>query len=360
MRGGRLGLIAGAVILIAVPVAWFLWAFEPVERTVEVGPQGPARVNRYLAAERYLTARGLPTTSSMAVGKLPDLHTAIVWLAGPGRDEDRLKALEVWVRRGGHLIWVPDRLAMDDEQRKNLPPWLSSSFTPEEARRDLQKLQQKKAELAQPATATDLAAAATPSSVPGWRHRKMDAGLLTLALLPTWFDNKHIGHGDHAAQLWALLEGERSPKHALFVVWPHAPSLLDLIWRHGWPTIVALFILLLAWARRASRRFGPPLAGPSATRRSLLEHVVASGRLLWRLGHRQQLLDRSRSLLLRDLGARLPAVLDLPADERDAAIAAAMEEPLAGVQLALQPPNPLNGRTFVEAMKAIDSLRRKG
>lgn len=353
MRRSRIALGAGAALLLAAPVLWFLSTHDRAERTVRVGPKAPARLNRYLAAERFLTRMGLPTRSAMALTQMPDTDTTLVWLAGPGQRPERMDSLRAWCRRGGHLVWAWDRRSGGGDRReaRTPPPWLEGNEDAEEA------------VLNDPAVSTDLAVsthlagAASDTTAPYWRTRRLGTGLVTVVTSPLWFDNDHIGLDKNASHLWAAVQGAHRRERALLVVWPDAPNLLALLWRHGWPLWLSLAGLIAAWGWRASRSFGPPLAAALPIRRSLLEHIGASGFMLWRIGQKERLLDSARTLLLTDLAARLPATFELPAAERDAAIAEASSLPVHTVRAAMHTPRPIEKRNFINAMRAIDQLR---
>ncbi|HYU34169.1 MAG TPA: DUF4350 domain-containing protein, partial [Thermoanaerobaculia bacterium] len=102
--------IAGG-ILAALALAWFFTHFERVEEEVEVGYQGAARTNPFLAAERLFTRLGAPArTLAAGPATLPPADHALL-LVSPARSlsaESFAKILD-WVRQGGRLL-----VALDD------------------------------------------------------------------------------------------------------------------------------------------------------------------------------------------------------------------------------------------------------
>jgi hypothetical protein len=84
------------------------------------------------------------------------------------------------------------------------------------------------------------------------------------------------------------------------------------VWKNYQKAVIALAALLalLFWA--SVRRFGPVLPDPAPARRSLMEHINASGAWLWKAkGGRQVLIDAARADLQATLQRRAPALLRL-------------------------------------------------
>jgi len=136
------------------------------------------------------------------------------------------------------------------------------------------------------------------------------------------------------------------------------PSLAALLARHAWPALASGGVLLLAWLRFASARFGPLLPEPSRDRRRLLEHVEAAGVFLWRQGEREALLSSTRRALLARIHLREPSWEKLPRAElvRRAAAAAELDPP--AVARALYGPAPADAQGFVQSSQILETVRR--
>src|SRR5690606_28161043 len=110
VRGVRTRVLAAlAVLALAVlGTAWFLATFERVPVKMRVGPSGEARINPFLAAQRFAGRMG---AHPRALRSLPELDA----LAAPGflvlprarqaLGRERLLRILGWVEgSGGHLL----------------------------------------------------------------------------------------------------------------------------------------------------------------------------------------------------------------------------------------------------------------
>lgn len=126
------------------------------------------------------------------------------------------------------------------------------------------------------------------------------------------FRNEALRHHDHGALLLGLARLNGAHKHVTIVKSRTIVPWYSLLWMHYHMLIVALAALLalLFWA--SVRRFGPLLPDPAPERRSLMEHIDASGAWLWKAnGGRQVLIDAARADLRATLQQRAPALLRL-------------------------------------------------
>ncbi|MCW4455954.1 DUF4350 domain-containing protein [Flavobacterium sp. MXW15] len=116
------------------------------------------------------------------------------------------------------------------------------------------------------------------------------------------------------------------------------PSLWHTVLRQGWPAWLPLLLALLAWLWARSQRFGPLLPSPREERRSLLEHVRASGEHLLRYGKSPLLYEAVRRAFLARLQRRAPMAAALSGDAQVHAIAERLQWPHSRVREALQAP----------------------
>ena len=114
-----------------------------------------------------------------------------------------------------------------------------------------------------------------------------------VTLLPSlrFLRNGTIADLDDAELAWRL-SSERGP--ILLYVRLQSAGLLDWIQRDAWPAFAAAALLLVLWLLRIIPRFGPLEPDAAPPRRSLLEHLAASGRFLWSRGASAPLLDAVR------------------------------------------------------------------
>jgi hypothetical protein len=137
-----------------------------------------------------------------------------------------------------------------------------------------------------------------------------------------------------------------------------SPSLLALLVRHAWPVLVSLGLLVGAWAWRAASRTGPVLAGALPPRRALLEHVRASGELLWRLEQREALLAGLREAVQRRLARRHPGWRGLPPRQQQQRLAELAGVPGGLLAAALEGAAPADEAGFVRTVRQLDRVWR--
>jgi len=95
------------------------------------------------------------------------------------------------------------------------------------------------------------------------------------------FELQGLGYYDHAELLLALIKLNPKNQAVTIVQRLKIPTWYELLW-NAFPIALCLLgasILLLFW--RALRRFGPLLPETNWERRSLMEHIEASGRWAW-------------------------------------------------------------------------------
>lgn len=85
--------------------------YERYEETVDTGWTTEARLNPYLAGQRYLEALGMVVESSDSLERIASLDdVGTVFISGSSRvlTERKTDALMAWVEAGGHVILAPD------------------------------------------------------------------------------------------------------------------------------------------------------------------------------------------------------------------------------------------------------------
>jgi hypothetical protein len=123
---------------------------------------------------------------------------------------------------------------------------------------------------------------------------QFDAGQGSISVLihTRIWENEKLGQLDHAYFLWALLGSADQPVAVLHG--RRVPSLWSLMLKFLPEVVLAAFCLLLAYFVRRAWRFGPRITTHYGVRRSLLEHVTASGVFLWEQQAHSALLDPLR------------------------------------------------------------------
>jgi hypothetical protein len=175
-----------------------------------------------------------------------------------------------------------------------------------------------------------------------------------------YFDNNYLPLYDHAELLLGLVGLNHDATPVLMVrkldslVWYRA------LWAMAPLAIVSLGIGLLMLTWKAVRRFGPILPEPNGERRSLMEHIDASGRWLWKTpAGRDILLAAARAEFAKSAGKimarRLPALQSLPQEQHIHTLAQQTRLAPLEVTDALHTPA---SRTPVKFIRQIETLQR--
>ncbi|MGZ5885137.1 MAG: DUF4350 domain-containing protein [Burkholderiaceae bacterium] len=174
-----------------------------------------------------------------------------------------------------------------------------------------------------------------------------------------YFDNDHLAAYDHAELLLSLTGLNPNAKHVLIIQHLDMPAWYQALWWYFEYGIisVACGVLLLFWA--AIRRFGPILPEPNLERRSLIEHIDASGRWLWKVpGGRNILIAAARASVNKTLLRKAPALLRMAPEEQAAYLAKLCNLSHADVELALHQPASDYPIHFTRQIQTLQQLRK--
>lgn len=359
--------LAFAAVLVALGTWWFLNNFEHVEDEIDVGYQGEARGNPFLAAERLFTRLGAPSrTLPFGPSTLPPADHALL-LVSPVRSvsAEQAQAIVAWVQEGGRLL-----VALDDAP--SLDPILRhwgvtateapDAGGPEVLQVPLRGGKPARAEIPRGrrlATTRDDAQieVRTEAGVAFVRY-PAGQGSVTFLSDSTFLSNEGIGLHDHAALAWALVRGGGDPPAGVWLaVRDTVPTLAQMLTRHAWMALASGAVLIAAWLWAAGSRFGPRLPEPAHGRRSLLEHIEASGEFLWRTGRGWDLVQYARQALLHRVEVREPAWLRLPPHELAQRLAAGSGLPASRIDRALHGDVSITS-DLVTALQTLETLRR--
>ncbi|UUZ55028.1 hypothetical protein LP419_03765 [Massilia sp. H-1] len=136
-------------------------------------------------------------------------------------------------------------------------------------------------------------------------------------LATNYFDNDDLQHKDHAELLLALTS-LNAAAHVTVVKYLDVQPWYQLLWARFHMLMIAFAVLLALSMWAAVRRFGPLLLKQlqAVERRSLMEHIDASGAWLWKAdGGPAVLLEAARAETLALVKRRAPGLMRLPADE---------------------------------------------
>jgi hypothetical protein len=172
--------------------------------------------------------------------------------------------------------------------------------------------------------------------------------------------NDKLEDGPHHALTRQLLQPNYARAGTFHLIYsanmpPFWRLLLDYAWRVLLPLLLALFVWL--WMR--AERLGPLRPSPSPDRRSLLEHVQASGDHLYRYGRRATLYAAVHDAFLRQLRRRDPYAAALEGPAQIDAIAKRTGMATADIEAALRYPRSGDAKDFVLRITKLLQLRKR-
>ena len=318
--------------LVALPLlAFAIYAalnwFRLEEESTYSGLGREAREDPYLAYARLLERMGRTPRSLASPSELESLPRGGTLVISARRlaymTPQRVRSIVAWVREGGHLVAEWERNRTDDPvadafgidrvfpKEGPRPPFMPRNFDPGDFAGPTQNIVTidwpwlGKPLRARAGIGTgELVDDGERSDVNELRQGKRVVGMSfpegkgRVTLLPSlrFLRNGNIADLDDAELAWRL-SSQQSP--IVLYVRLQSAGLMDWIQRDAWPAFAAAALLLALWLMRIIPRFGPLEPDAPPARRSLLEHLAASGRFLWSRGAGAALLDAVRERAAR-------------------------------------------------------------
>ncbi len=324
-----------AVAVLAAAGTWWSSHYKLVERSIPQPPRGEAAYNPLYALKLALRADGVRAQSRQRLQPdrvtLGARDTVVLWSDPRNLPRAESTALIDWVSRGGHLVL-------------RTPPPIAENDTDREA--DLLEL----LNVAAPPGPPQCMPLQVPGSEPhvefcggrrfrvagkrrpllAWGDREdgyvyarfaQGRGFVDLAADLDVLGNQGLREAPHRALARQLLQPNYRAGTMHLIYAAQMPSLWPLLLERGWPALLPALLALLAWLWMRRQRFGPLLPSPPDERRSLLEHVQASGELLYRYGQSHLLYAAVHRAFLTRLRRRDPLAAALDGQAQAAAIA---------------------------------------
>ena len=387
--GACIGLLLGGV---------FLLTHERITETEPVGPSGRAVRDPFWAATLLLREMGIPTEPRYGLGQLPppDAGSVIIILAD---DYEHRRAMAdrlfEWVIEGGHVIFAaehyetlhqidgPDTPLFESAMR--IDPLLEtfglwSRHDGELSWRMPTMVTIESPEDTVPTVVTSqrvhvggpdcMSTTGTGAPSPDADEAPLRAtlratcpaldGRVTVVSSVDLFQNESLQdeRGSNIAFLWNTVAPDAAPTGAILVLRGDSPSFFTLLWNQCWPVLTSLAFCLLGWAAWQGQRFGPVLDRPIEARRSMLEHLDASGAILWRHKRLRALTLAMRRAVRAQLARRSPATAQLQGEALARAVAELTGRPIETIQRVLIDPPPAERRAFVEMVQILQQLWR--
>jgi len=291
------------------------------------GFKGKARVNPYLAAERFLNESGIPAESGRFWGADMERYQTVVVPASFLSTNGLVNQILDWVSEGRNLIillnggesWVDDFNEHDFTAFSDAG-FPSLSYLLEECaieRRDEDFEEKVIDEEAEGHLASEWHEAQiswelddesyhyrvefegdeglVSSWGESWEHEKegsrmvtvgYGAGSVMVLAHARPFRNAYIDRADHAAFLESVVQWNGTGE--VMFLYGTGSSFFTMLWNHGRLAVIAFLVLLLVWLWMKIPRFGPVLNDSVTLKREYGEHLTSAARFLWRqkkLGH---------------------------------------------------------------------------
>ena len=293
-------------LLLLAAAALALTACDSTEVEREIGYKGKARINPWLAAERFV-ARMDRDVRAVISWTDPQPGDA-VWVvpASVLGNESFTRRMEAWVRDGGHLIVLVEYAdeETNDWAEDHAPPILEQAvrLMLERTGFDFQPPAATRSEIVAEeimfegrpfqVDAKSNATVAVAGGPPGvFASLATGDGRITVVTDGRLFRNRWIGDYEHAALLDALVRVTHYQKGAVGFMRGSGLSLWALLREHLWPVLLGLALWLVFWLWKNLTRFGPlEAATVPPVLRGYEHHLEALGHFQWRL-------DRTAALL---------------------------------------------------------------
>jgi hypothetical protein len=388
----------GAVLVVVVAVAWFLATHVRVQRSLDMPRTGEARFNPLYALKVALqkddvTVHARRRLQLSAAGDdepavaLGARDTVVVYGDPRTLSNADVDGLLAWVERGGHLVV---RAPADDTllgRRAGVPLFDALGLLPmDEDSADCEDFRRMPLAVEAPQEAPDAAASDgdidgllfcdsprfnLDGANPDYSWGDLDAGYVFARIaqgegsVDVLADLDFMGTDalDQAASL-DLTRQVLAPLYRQgtvhLVYASELPSLWAAIARHSWMAWLPLLLAFLAWLWLRMQRFGPELPAPDEERRSLLEHIVASGEHTYRYGFAHLLYGAVLDAFMARLRRRDPQAAALRGEPQLALLQARFPDvPAAQIRDALLPPFANDHASFRSRIATLIRLRNR-
>ncbi|MFC5578994.1 DUF4350 domain-containing protein [Lysobacter niabensis] len=392
------------VVVLGGLAGWFLHTYERVERLLPMPRTGEARRNPLYALQVALRKDGVAVQSRrrlqlVASGKEPTValaarDTVVIYNDPRTLTEAEVAGLLRWVEHGGHLVVRTPPIGL---LAKSAPVPLLAQLQLLPLGRERSECEEVKGAGARPTVAEGAANGEDADTGDDSAADYDGSGLLFCGArrftlvganpASSWGDLKNgyvfarieRGHGsvDVLAEL-DFLDSDRLAQPASFllarqllqpnlragtvhlVYAAQMPSLWATLMRHSWMAWGPLVLALGFWLWRRMQRFGPQFPAAASERRSLLEHIVASGEHAYRYGYAHLLYGAARDAFLARLRRFDPQAAALQGEPQLMLLAERFNDvPASEIRDALLPPFSNDHTAFRTRIATLIRLRNR-
>jgi hypothetical protein len=402
-------LAAGLLLVLGLLGIYLLGKLTPYQETLKHGPDPEARANPYLAAEHFLRKQGLQVqrADGLEIMKgLPSAGQTLLLLGDRNRmTPKQVERLLAWTAKGGHLLFVAERL-WDEEEGKSGDLLLDSlgiqQYESEELDEDASEAADEQAATedeyeAEPQTEPE-ADAATDSDnaypeltqlyleneeapayfnfdtdyhlydaenrAHAWANSDAATHLLQLyhgdglisVVSDSWiWQNQGIAEYDNAWLLWYMTQDSQ----VTLLYRADRDDLFSLLLEHFPQALVALALLLAFGLWHLGMRQGPLLLPANRNRRQLQEHLRGSADFLLRHNGQHSLLQGLQQDIQRRARHRHPGFERLAVAEQWQVLSRLTRQPSSVISQAMRPlpKQRLAAADFTRQVANLQTLR---
>ena len=381
--------------------AWFLSRFDRETYEARSAPEAAARRDPWLATERLIARLGWNVDVAQEAAALDTLAPQGALLLSNEREYHltpaRTAALLAWVEGGGYLIADASGVAASDPLLRafdvRLRPPRPLRDDADDTRNGEDTAKERAASRARGneprfrivdipgygrelrMRAADYAPLYAGERAPAWRTpgRTDRAGNASDEILEFAHGRGHVtlvdglwrfrGAGaleteDHAEILAALLAVHHVDGAVRILARLDTPTLLGWLRDNAAAALTSAALLVAFWLWRIVPRFGTVRPPPDIERRSLVEHLRAMGRFLWRAQAGDVLLDAARANVRRRLAQHGLGAADMALPKLCETAAPVLGMPAVALADALSGTAPTPER-FTSLMAALADVERK-
>ncbi|MGJ4731139.1 DUF4350 domain-containing protein [Luteimonas sp. SDU101] len=363
-------LVALGLVCAGLLAAWWNHRYERVVQTRPLPPAGEAAYNPLYALRLALRADGIEAQSrqrlDFAVAR-PDRRDTVLLLGNPRTLAQRdVEALLDWVDAGGHLLLTTPRgQRLPAPREVDLLDGLGLTLRPGQTSCE---------ELHFPGQEPHTEFCGGTRFVPrvdpllswgdfsaGFAYVRLarGEGLVDVLASADFLTNDGLREVPHLALARQLLAPNYGHGRMHLVYAADMPPLWRLLLERAWMAWLPLLLALLAWLWMRVQRIGPAMPAPPQERRSLLEHVQASGEHLRRHGLSSLLHAAMREDFLARLRRRDPLAAALEGVAQAEAIAARTGLPAPDIEHALRSPRPRDAGDFRLRVARLVEMRKR-